>query len=140
MIAKLTDQWFEAHFIYGAQPDGSHCIHHPDGTPTTFAESQGLFLWCPCGYGAMDKDGNLKYPLDLSLNHGRPHAVMIVFANPPSGIIPPADFGPVSKANKSVHPRWNVSGSGLNDLTLTPSVDVGEPSCWHGFITNGVIS
>lgn len=33
--------------------------------------------------------------------------------------------------------RWSVAGTGLDDLTLTPSVDVGTPSCWHGFVTNG---
>lgn len=140
MIAKLTDPWFEAHFIYDAQSDGSYRLHHPDGSPTTFAEAQGLFLWCPCGYNATDKDGQLKYPLDLSLNHGRPHGVLIVFSNPPSNIIPPVNFGPTSKANKSIHPRWTVSGNALDNLTLVPSVDVGDPSCWHGFITNGEVS
>lgn len=141
MIAKLTDPWFEARFIYDVQPNGSsYRMHHEDGSPTTFAEAQGLFLWCPCGYGAKDKDGSLKYPLDLSLNHGRPHGVLIVFANPPSGIIPPANFGPTSKKDKSVHPRWNVGGTGLDDLTLSPSVDVGDPSCWHGHIHSGEVS
>lgn len=140
MIAKLNDPWFEAHFIYDARRDGKYRIHHPDGTPTKFKESQGLFLWCPCGYDTKDKDGNLKYPLDLSLNLGRPHGVLIVFSNPPSGIIPPTNFGPKSKRDKSTHPRWSVTGSSLTDLTLSPSVDVGEPSCWHGFIQNGVVS
>jgi hypothetical protein len=39
--------------------------------------------------------------------------------------------------------RWNVvSGSGFNDLTLTPSIDCtpSNPNCWHGFITNGEVS
>jgi hypothetical protein len=41
-------------------------------------------------------------------------------------------------------PRWNVSGSGLSDLTLTPSINLDVPelrvlsACrWHGFVTNG---
>jgi hypothetical protein len=32
-----------------------------------------------------------------------------------------------------------MDGTGLSDLTLSPSVDVGEPSCWHGFIRNGEV-
>lgn len=38
--------------------------------------------------------------------------------------------------------RWNASGSGYDDLTLTPSIDLSGPrgpACqWHGFVTNGV--
>lgn len=31
--------------------------------------------------------------------------------------------------------RWSVAGTGIEDLTLTPSIDSG---CgWHGFITHG---
>lgn len=36
--------------------------------------------------------------------------------------------------------RWNVTGTGLDDLTLTPSVDCtrnGGPCPFHGFVTNG---
>lgn len=31
-------------------------------------------------------------------------------------------------------PRWQVSGSGYADLTLSPSLDAG---CWHGFVRSG---
>lgn len=37
--------------------------------------------------------------------------------------------------------RWQVvGGTGLDDLTLSPSIDLthADPNCWHGFITNGV--
>jgi hypothetical protein len=35
--------------------------------------------------------------------------------------------------------RWAVSGAGLKDLTLVPSVHLtGPDGCgWHGFVTNG---
>lgn len=36
--------------------------------------------------------------------------------------------------------RWTFTGTGLNDLTITPSVnlDVVKGGCkWHGFIRNG---
>jgi hypothetical protein len=37
--------------------------------------------------------------------------------------------------------RWQVSGTSLGDLTLSPSVDCtgSDPNCWHGFVTNGEI-
>jgi hypothetical protein len=138
--ARLTDQWFEAHFIASVGDDGSFRVYNYDIPPMRYAlaQAQGLFLWCPCGYGAIDQEGKERFPLDLSLNLGRPHGVLIVFANPPCGRVPPANFGPKSRDGKT-HPRWTVSGTGLSDLTLNPSVAVGTNDCWHGYITNGEI-
>lgn len=138
--ARLTDPWFEAHFYGEVKHDGEWRIAHDDDSPMRFAESQGVFFWCPCGYGLLDKYGHEVYPLDLNLNRGRPHGVLIPFANPPSGIALPPDHGPVSPDGTS-HPRWTVAGSTLEDLTITPSIAVGHnPECWHGFITNGEVS
>ena len=36
-------------------------------------------------------------------------------------------------------PRWKMSGTGLDDLTLQPSILLAQPCGWHGFITNGEI-
>lgn len=39
--------------------------------------------------------------------------------------------------------RWKVSGNGYADLTLTPSIDLTNernPNCWHGHITNGIVT
>lgn len=33
--------------------------------------------------------------------------------------------------------RWVVSGTGLDDLTLAPSIQI---RCWHGFITHGEVT
>lgn len=34
--------------------------------------------------------------------------------------------------------RWPMSGTGFDDLTLTPSIQLLGATCqWHGFITNG---
>jgi hypothetical protein len=135
---RLTDAWFEVRF-YGEVNGDSIRLVHEDGSPMKFSEAQGLWLWCPCGFGLRDKDGKELYPLDLSLNLGRPHGLQIPFANPPSGVQLPPDHGPVSRDGLS-HPRWNVSGSGFDDLTITPSIAVGkDPECWHGYITNGEI-
>lgn len=133
--ARLTDQWFDAHFFCEAREDGGFRVGEND---ISFAESQGLFLWCPCGYGALDAAGAERFPLDLSLNRGRPHGLLIPFSNPPNGIAVPANFGPLSR-DKQSRPRWVVSGSCLQDLSLSPSVAVGEPECWHGFITDGLV-
>jgi hypothetical protein len=138
--ARLTDPWFEAEFYGEVNVDESYRIAHEDGSPMTFKEAQGLFLWCPCGYGALDANGVERYPLDLSLNKGRPHGVLIPFANPPCGILLPPNHGPVSSRDGVTHPRWVVNGSGLHDLTVTPSIAVGNPECWHGFIRNGEVT
>ncbi len=118
----LTDPWFEARFYGQVSPESSR-IAHPNGEPLTFAESQGLFLFCPCGYGKPDSHA---------------HGLYVPFKNPPSGIPLPLDHGPVDKDGN--HPRWTVSGSGLADLTLKPSIAVGKPECWHGHITNGEVT
>jgi len=34
-------------------------------------------------------------------------------------------------------PRWAVSGTGIDDLTLAPSINVA--GCWHGFVQGGQI-
>jgi len=138
--ARLIDPWFEAAFYGEATSDGTLRLTHEDGSSMAFTESQGLFLWCPCGYGLLDKEGKERYPLDLSLNLGRPHGLLVPFANPPSGITLPVDHGPLGRDGSS-HPRWTVSGTSVADLTLTPSIAVGpgDHECWHGFITNGEV-
>ena len=35
--------------------------------------------------------------------------------------------------------RWAATGTGYDDLTLTPSINAGS-NCWHGFITNGEVT
>lgn len=129
---RLTDPWFDAAFYTRVTPTGWSVR---DGDRAfTYAESQGVGFWCPCGYGKRDpRTSEELYPLDLSLNKGRPHWVIVPFSNPPCGVALPSDHGPISRDGKT-RPRWGVSGSGLHDLTLTPSIDVGEPSCWHGYI------
>jgi hypothetical protein len=36
-------------------------------------------------------------------------------------------------------PRWRVSGTGFEDLTLSPSIAIGQPCGWHGFVQGGII-
>ena len=88
--------------------------------------AQGVMLWCPCGFNKPE------YPLA----GGRPHAVIVPF----NGLPLPADFGPQNSSNPAgPRPRWSASGTDLNDLTVNPSVAVGTPECWHGWIKNGEV-
>lgn len=138
--APLTDPWFAARF-YSLAAAGSW-YEGTEGSRVPFSGAQGLRMWCPCGYGALRPDGSEAFPTDLSQNRGRPHAILVPFSNPPSGIPVPADHGPVGRDGKT-HPRWKVGGTGLHDLTTTPSIAVGggkgETECWHGYITNGIV-
>lgn len=127
MNAPLTDPWFEASFYGRVAPDGRSWR-----SALVFAEAQGLWLWCPCGYGK---------PEWADLTGPRPHGLIIPFANGPGGALPD-DHGPISRDGRT-HPRWTMSGTGLADLTITPSVLVGTPEvseCWHGFITSGRVT
>jgi hypothetical protein len=138
--ARLDHPWFEAHF-YGRVAGAVSYTADDVGRPLPYREAQGLFLWCPCGYGALGKDGRERYPLDLSLNLGRPHGLLVPFANPPSGVQLPADHGPVNR-DGSGRPRWTVGGTGVADLTVSPSIAVGPAAseCWHGWIVAGVVT
>lgn len=59
---------------------------------------------------------------------GHEHSLLVWFA----GRSIPASLEPTA--------RWTVSGSTIDDLTLVPSVNaaVSDPTCWHGWVTNGV--
>jgi hypothetical protein len=120
-MPRLDDPWFEAQFIKNTTRAGLTFTDQLDG-------ADGVWFWCPCGYGKPE------YPLD----GGRPHAVMVSFSNPRGCGQAPDDAG--SQSRNGGPSRWMMSGTGVADLTLSPSVDVGTPSCWHGFVQDGVVS
>jgi hypothetical protein len=33
--------------------------------------------------------------------------------------------------------RWYATGTSIENLSLTPSVVIGDPACWHGWIRAG---
>lgn len=76
-------------------------------------EANAVFLYCPCSFGK---------------SKGA-HGLLI----------------PIANANVNVSPMpggkaWNASGTGLGDLTLTPSLNIGSASgdpCWHGHVRQG---
>jgi Family of unknown function (DUF6527) len=115
---RLIDPWYEAEFGGNAGPRGSWRRQGAD-----LEGAQLLFLWCPCAY----------------LHDSRAHGLVVPFRNPRNAPVPEHNFGIVAR-DKKTQPRWEMTGTGLHDLTLTPSVDVGDPSCWHGHITAGAVT
>jgi hypothetical protein len=124
MIARLTDPWFKAWFYGNVQAADANGRGESFHRQPTIDGAQGIVLYCPCGYGKPDEHA---------------HDLLIPFANPRNAPPCPESHGPFSRDGKT-RPRWTMTGTGLDDLTLTPSVDVGKTSCWHGFITDGVVT
>jgi uncharacterized protein DUF6527 len=84
--------------------------------------AQGIWFLCPVCFA---KNGG---PVGT-------HMVEVSF----SGRGVPDDRG--SHGENGEPTRWNLSGSGYNDLTLTPSIWLKGGGCgWHGFITNGEVT
>ena len=81
----------------------------------SLAEAHGIYFLCPKAYA---KNGGPQGT----------HRVQVYFAGSP---VPP-HLG-VNKEGKTV--RWNVNGHGLDDLSLTPSIQEQDDICgWHGFV------
>jgi hypothetical protein len=102
---------------------GYDAVRHSFCHPATFAEAQGIWFLCPVCF---KKNGG-----------GRgTHMVLVWFKD--RNVPPEAE----------PEPRWGASGTGFNDLTLTPSIDttknkagiVIRPDEWHGFISVGEIT
>lgn len=103
---------------------------------------QGVMFQCPsCGAG-----------LERGEEDGRrfirgAHYIRAFFANPQGAPVAPHDADLRTDGNPN--PRWTMSGTSIDDLTLTPSINcdipwkdkdgVEHPSgCkFHGFVTNG---
>lgn len=87
----------------------------------TLAEAQGVIFTCPACYA---KNGNS----DIGV-----HSVLVWFRD--RGVPDEAFPRPA---------RWTASGSSLNDLTLSPSInlqtDERSRDEWHGFIINGEVT
>jgi hypothetical protein len=79
------------------------------------ASAHGVMFLCPRCYG-------------LNAGPVGTHSVVLWFAD--AGV--PADYRP--------EPRWQATGSSIEDLTLSPSVSL-EASCgWHGWVKDGGIA
>lgn len=89
------------------------------------AGAQGILFQCPkCAVGCEpgEEDGRRFF-------RGA-HYILCWFANPVGADVAPAALNPT--------PRWRVeSGTGLDDLTLSPSILIVGGCAWHGFIREG---
>ena len=76
------------------------------------AEAQGVMFLCPTCY---KKNGGSVGT----------HSVIVWWKDP----------GALLDGN----PTWNMTGTGLDNLSLSPSIDLTKSpgGCWHGFVTNG---
>jgi len=82
----------------------------------TVAEAHGLWFDCPLCFA---KNGG---PIGT-------HGVLVWFVGKPV----PDRLG---KNKDGVTVRWNVSGTGMNDLVLTPSIQLQGGCNWHGYVGN----
>lgn len=109
------------------------------------ATAEGSAAWKNAGFPTVQHTGVRTYIVSvdalsdaqgvmLNCPKCRNHMVQIAFAG--RGV---ADHHGLRSSDGSPT-RWTVvSGTALDDLTLTPSIDCtpSNPNCWHGFITNG---
>lgn len=89
---------------------GKRYQHHDD-----MAAAQGVCFLCPACFRA---NGGAEGT----------HAVFVWFRD--RGV--PEDEVPV--------PRWEVTGTGYADLTLSPSIHITRGCGWHGFVRGGAIT
>jgi hypothetical protein len=87
-----------------------------DQEDVPFAEAQGIRFLCPKCFEANGGAAGT-------------HSVLCWFAD--KGV--PADKSPGPA-------RWPATGTGVEDITLTPSVLLLGGCGWHGWIKNGVVT
>lgn len=107
---------------YGVVNGDATRIHTFVPKVETLAEAQGIEFDCPvCGQTRPDSHS---------------HRVQVAFRD--RGVLEHQG----SRASDGKPSRWAVSGTGIDDLTLQPSVDCthSDPGCWHGFVTAGMVT
>jgi len=86
----------------------------------SFSEAHGIRFICPKSFATHSGKAGA-------------HSVQVYFAGSPV----PNDMG-VNKDGQTV--RWNASGTSLDDLSLSPSIQEQDNECgWHGFVGNSGI-
>ena len=135
-MPKLTD--LDARFIRHEKgiAEEDHGRPMPDGsirwggfeietmrTVDSLAEAHGIMFGCPKCYVV---NGNSMKGT---------HQVLVSFA----GRSFPEQYG--SHDSEGKPSRWQVSGTGMNDLVCSPSILLVGPGCgWHGFIGSSGVS
>jgi hypothetical protein len=119
---RLRD--LDGRFVYDAHAGGSRLSDQD-----SVEGMQGVMFQCPtCAVGKErgEEDGR-------RFVRGA-HYVRVFFSNPRGA--------PVAPTKADDNPRWEMSGTTLDDLTLSPSINLDVPEntggCrWHGFVRNG---
>lgn len=92
--------------------------------------AQGVMFQCPkCSEGKPIGAGGRGF--------GGAHYIRVCFSNPRNAPVAPREY--------DENPRWEMSGTSLDNLTLFPSVNLDVPDengevhgCrWHGWVKNG---
>jgi hypothetical protein len=118
---RLRD--LDAQWIYDATPNARRTCYH-----ASVVGAQGILFQCPkCAEACeMGEEDGRRFARGA-------HYIAVFFANPQGA--------PVAPHEADHNPRWTMSGTSVDDLTLSPSVnlDTGpDGGCrWHGFVTNG---
>lgn len=126
---RLRD--LDARFLYEA-----HAGRCRMSLAETVDGMQGVMFQCPkCAEG---KEIVVDTERDIGARARRyvvgAHYVHVFFSNPRNVEVAPPDA--------DHNPRWEMSGSTIDDLTLSPSVNLdipgSEDGCrWHGWVKNG---
>lgn len=103
-------------FMWGPQPE-----RYQFQPVATVAEADHVMFLCPLCF---EKNGG---PV-------RTHSVQVTFA----GRNVPDAAGTRGKDGKPT--RWNVSGTTIDDLVLTPSIQLNGGCDWHGFVGSSGIA
>lgn len=106
---RLTDGWMCWLVQFDPVTGGKHRVH-------TLEEADGIYFVCPkCATPSKHEPGKFSG-----------HPILVWFADRPRV---PKEAEPL--------PRWRVSGTGINDLTLFPSILLPSGCRWHGWVKNG---
>lgn len=97
-------------FMWGPTP-----VRYQFENVNTVAEADQIMFLCPACFAK---------------NHGDvgTHSVLVSFA----GRNIPDEAG--SRNSQGKPSRWTATGNNLDDLVLTPSILIGLPCQWHGFV------
>jgi hypothetical protein len=115
-LTELEPEWVR----YETKADGYNSVREWTIPVNSLSEAQGMWFLCPACFKA--NNGSVGT-----------HSIDVTF----SGRGALDSQGSHGKTDKPT--RWNVSGSGFDDLTLAPSILIEGGCKWHGFIVKGEV-
>jgi len=130
---RLRD--LDARFVNNAHAGGCHMMD-----TVTVDGAQGVMFQCPkCAAGKETVVDRERTKVDGTVRRYvvGAHYIRVFFNDPVNA--------PVAPPDADSNPRWSMSGSNLDDLTLSPSINLDVPGqedgCrWHGWVKNGDVA